>query len=697
MATIDTQLAELLGKNAELFAVYEAWSNANVMLLAGTADDPDSFDENGGKTGPLGYYPVVNVSGQTIYIPSIARLRLIAIGGANEETLAAALANVNAVAQQTDATRAAIEAQRDELLAAGPQVAADKVAAEGAKDLALETAENLGFFRATGFAYGKAVRFGRVDDNSLVGDVITEDGYHYAKYAIRVVGTPWSRGADGFYTLDLANMALSRYKFASGGAIDGSTQRYYAGVKVRHATTDSQGRFAWAVLEDGRVVIPKLVSPAIDFANFAYPTLKFASGDKVVSTGALYHRGRAVRRAWADSANAVSIVEYADGTIYIPKLSSPALDLSGGAAALDSATHVFTETVVGGGKQLKRLTKATGRVALMTATGNNFAPRLSADGSKVIYLSDRGGALESWYQRLDGAKLGGAIEHPVEARRTITAVGDSLTAGGYPDLVAPAFGTSLTAPSSSPGGGIGSQTADQIAARFGAAPDLTCTLAGNVMTAGANLITSISIQLLSRASDTAGTVRTLRASILGISGVLISTQQADTSNGALAYTGQGYRYTFTPDAGQTLPGAVPANTALIVDPEDRQDSVLLIWVGRNNVGQAGWQDEVKARIAAIVAAHKPLVPRFLVIGVTNATWEPSGSAAYNQIVALNAELAALYGERFVDVRPAFNAGTADDTPSPSLAADGLHYNGTTGRAAIAAPVTARITALGWYA
>lgn len=78
MSTIDNQLAELLGKNADLFAAYENWSNGQVMLLAGTIDDPASFNAEGGKTGALGYYPVVNVSGQTIYVPCIERLRAIA-------------------------------------------------------------------------------------------------------------------------------------------------------------------------------------------------------------------------------------------------------------------------------------------------------------------------------------------------------------------------------------------------------------------------------------------------------------------------------------------------------------------------------------------------------------------------------------------------------------------------------------------
>lgn len=81
---IDDQLASLLAQNASLFATYEDWANGQVMLLAGTITDPDSFNAQGGKTGALGYYPVVNVSGQTIYVPCMDRLRHAAIDGVSD-------------------------------------------------------------------------------------------------------------------------------------------------------------------------------------------------------------------------------------------------------------------------------------------------------------------------------------------------------------------------------------------------------------------------------------------------------------------------------------------------------------------------------------------------------------------------------------------------------------------------------------
>lgn len=125
MATIDNQLAELLGKNAALFAAYGQWSDGQIMLLAGTVDDPDSFDADGGKAGALGYYPVVDVSGNTRYVPSIARLRALALGGANSETLDALLQTTG---QKLDAVDTARE--RAETVAGEAQVQADRAKAQ---------------------------------------------------------------------------------------------------------------------------------------------------------------------------------------------------------------------------------------------------------------------------------------------------------------------------------------------------------------------------------------------------------------------------------------------------------------------------------------------------------------------------------------------------------------------------------------
>jgi len=583
---------------------------------------------------------------------------------------------------------------------------AAKLATEKARDQVANTAGGLRFdLTSTLYTpWGKKVAFARVDPNYGVGDMITEEGVHHANYSIRVNGATWARGFDGFWTLDLSALALAKYSFASGDVIEGTKTRYYKGKKVNWAVVDKNLAVALCVTDDGKVYAEDFESPATDITKAIFSQVTFNTGETIVtSTVTRYYNGQPVTWARTDKDGRASIVELASGKVVIPDFESPALDLAGGNAPLETQGYVFAEVLVAGTKQVQRYSKATGKGSVATSTGNNFAPRLSFDGSKVVFLSDRSGVKEGWYQQLDGSKFGGAVTHPVVARKTITAVGDSLTAGDYAGLVAQTFGTSQTTPSSAPvdgslvsaGGGIGSQQSPQIAARFGAVGNLTCSLAGGTMVDGANTLTAVSINLIGRAGDQAGAIRYLRASILGVSGWLKSAQQSTSANGALPSGDGFYLYTFTPDAGQALPVAVPANTSLVIDPENRQDSILLIWAGSNDVGNPGWQATVKAMIASMIAVHKPLVPNYLVLSILNSVQRPAGNAQHDEIVAFNLELAAIYGDNYVDVRTPYNAGTADDTPNPAYSIDGLHYNNA-GRAVIAAPVIARIQTKGWF-
>lgn len=106
----------------------------------------------------------------------------------------------------------------------------------------------------------------------------------------------------------------------------------------------------------------------------------------------------------------------------------------------------------------------------------------------------------------------------------------------------------------------------------------------------------------------------------------------------------------------------------------------IIWAGRNNFASP---TTVKADIAAMVAALGHT--RYVVMGVTNSQSEPSGSANYNTIVALNSDLAALYGANFFDVRtyiisqynPSIPQDVTDhtnDVPPTSLMSDPVHFN-----------------------
>lgn len=107
----------------------------------------------------------------------------------------------------------------------------------------------------------------------------------------------------------------------------------------------------------------------------------------------------------------------------------------------------------------------------------------------------------------------------------------------------------------------------------------------------------------------------------------------------------------------------------------------IIWAGRNNFFDA---TTVESDIASMVAALT--TPDYVVLSVINAEGEGIGTTQYNEIIALNANLAATYGAHYLDVRsylvslynpgdPTDVADHASDTPPTSLRyIDGIHLN-----------------------
>jgi hypothetical protein len=136
-------------------------------------------------------------------------------------------------------------------------------------------------------------------------------------------------------------------------------------------------------------------------------------------------------------------------------------------------------------------------------------------------------------------------------------------------------------------------------------------------------------------------------------------------------------------------------TRFLAAPARLNDNIV-IWAGRNNLNAPA---TVKADIAAMVDA----IPhtRFLILGLVNQSTEVAGSAPHTDIVALNADLAALYGDHFFDIRawliasgladagiaptPTDLADIAADCTPTSLRSDNLHWN-TAGGGAIARQV-----------
>ena len=143
---------------------------------------------------------------------------------------------------------------------------------------------------------------------------------------------------------------------------------------------------------------------------------------------------------------------------------------------------------------------------------------------------------------------------------------------------------------------------------------------------------------------------------------------------------------------------------LQVRDDVHDDWVNVFWYGGNNQTDA---ETIKADLARSIASLAPGNQRFLVLGVVNqaAPAERRGGADYDTIVRLNADLAAQYGERFVDIReflvgladpgnPADVVDRQDDVPPTSLRVDGIHLN-EAGSTAVARKVLELITAKGW--
>lgn len=146
--------------------------------------------------------------------------------------------------------------------------------------------------------------------------------------------------------------------------------------------------------------------------------------------------------------------------------------------------------------------------------------------------------------------------------------------------------------------------------------------------------------------------------------------------------------------------AVPANALFtIAETAQLRPRIAWIWSGRNDYTAPA---TVKANIAAMIASLGHT--RFLVASVLNASGEGTGSSALDTITALNADLAGLYGRRFVDLRAALlanhngSSGDLDDIaagiPPRSLRSDGIHLNDA-GYAVVAGAMQAATVARGW--
>ena len=145
-----------------------------------------------------------------------------------------------------------------------------------------------------------------------------------------------------------------------------------------------------------------------------------------------------------------------------------------------------------------------------------------------------------------------------------------------------------------------------------------------------------------------------------------------------------------------------ANNA--VSDTDHRNWINVFWYGQNNEDDP---DTIKADIARSVAHLAPGNTHFIVLGVVNKSdgKEKKGTGTYNKIVKLNAELAALYPDNFIDIRAwlvaHYNPNDAgdvqdhdDDQVPRSLRYDEIHLRNE-GSLLVAQRVREFIAAKGW--
>ena len=279
--------------------------------------------------------------------------------------------------------------------------------------------------------------------------------------------------------------------------------------------------------------------------------------------------------------------------------------------------------------------------------------------------------------------------------RGIICRGDSLTAGAFGDGVSYPQYLSVLAPGlpiakrGNPG-----ERSKEISMRQGSTA-LTVSADLSIPASGATAAFAMNTTLIfTNPNGTNGTPDGLAmaGTLNGIRGTLTAT---------------GGMFTFTRSSSGDA-ATVPAGTPWIDEYESvRRDWNQVLWVGRNNV--TATPSDVAVYVAKMVAYQTS--GDYLVLGVTNSTAEPSGSANYNTILGINAALASAYPNNYLDIRGWLIANglgavsltpTATDTtaisedriPPSLLAADGLHLNAN-GYKAVAIAVKNWITTKGW--
>lgn len=157
---------------------------------------------------------------------------------------------------------------------------------------------------------------------------------------------------------------------------------------------------------------------------------------------------------------------------------------------------------------------------------------------------------------------------------------------------------------------------------------------------------------------------------------------------------------------------VKSGTQIVSTQAIHDDSLVIIWVGRNDMAFAYPHqiNGVTSNIQAMIDKLTPTVKRFLIISCTTTINETAGSQSHNWVTSLNTQLKTLYPNNFVDIENYLVNQCIYDmelTPTeidlekiskgtipPQLMADATHPNNAT-REYIAKYIYGELNKRGW--
>lgn len=311
------------------------------------------------------------------------------------------------------------------------------------------------------------------------------------------------------------------------------------------------------------------------------------------------------------------------------------------------------------------------RVRRKSETGNRFLAKIPG-GTWTADLRHISFAAAFLFIMLSSCSGGGTSsettaappQETTAASPQIATWGDSTTSGigASADLSYPAQLQSLTGRSTF-NGGVSGQTSDQIAARQGGAPALL-TLPNNTLPSAGPVV----LESESTFPITAEGPGPVTGTIGGFHGTL--SYQTDASNiPQLAFTRD--------DRGMSE--SIPAQSPFHPDTFGREAQINVFWMGNNFYDPQGLESDI-AKCIAFLSTR-----RFIVLSLPNAGDEGIGTAEYDQIVQINAELAEAYPDNFIDIRrilinnydptnPQDVQDHNNDVPPSSLRNDNWHLN-----------------------